>query len=163
MVSMKKDYAKLPYRDNVVCVVFQGEQFLLVQKPGWPEDYWKFPQGGINERESEFDAAQRELSEEIGSNKFKIHCLSGYTNQYDWDERSIELAGNRWRGQKQKFVLVEFLGVEGDLKIDGEELRAYKWVRFEELQSHLDHDFPLFTGYRKTIAKVIKECEKFFN
>ena len=159
---MKKVYSKLPYRKGVAFIVFQNRRFLLVQKPEWPDHYWKFPQGGMNDGESELETANRELIEEIGTDKFKIHGLSIHTNQYDWDEQSIKLAGLRWRGQIQKFVVVEFLGAEKDLKIDKKELKNWKWVEFKELQSHIDHKFPLFIGYWKTIRKVIEEYKEFF-
>lgn len=159
---MKKAYSKLPYRNGVAFIVFQGNRFLLVQKPEWPDHYWKFPQGGMDDEESELDTARRELVEEIGTDKFKICGLSIYTNQYDWDERSIRLAGLRWRGQIQKFVVVEFLGTDKDLNIDKKELKGYKWVKFDELQSHIDHKFPLFTGYWKTVCRVIEEYKELF-
>jgi len=159
---MKKVYSKLPYRKGVACIVFQKQRFLLVQKPEWPNHYWKFPQGGMNDGESELDTARRELIEEIGTDKFKIYGLSTYTNQYDWDEQSIKLAGFRWRSQIQKFVVVEFLGTEEDIKIDKKELKNYKWVELEELQNHVDHKFPLFTGYWKTIRKILEEYKKIF-
>jgi len=159
---MKKAYTKLPYRKNVACIVFQGRRFLLVQKPEWPNHCWKFPQGGINEKESEFEAAKREVIEEIGTDKFKIHGLSVHTNQYDWDNPSIKLANFRWRGQKQKFVLVEFLGSNKDLKIDYKEIKAHKWIDFDDLQLHVNHSHPSFTGYWKTLKNVIKEFEKLF-
>jgi 8-oxo-dGTP pyrophosphatase MutT (NUDIX family) len=46
---MKDTYKTLPYRDNVACIVFKGDEFLLVQLHLWEPNWWKFPQGGINE------------------------------------------------------------------------------------------------------------------
>lgn len=55
---------KLPYRDNISCIVFKDDMFLLVQLNDWPKDFWKFPQGGIEQGETEEEAVIRELIEE---------------------------------------------------------------------------------------------------
>lgn len=154
------DISFLPYRNNVSCVVFRGEMYLLVQKVGWPKNFWKFPQGGIEEDESNEEAVKRELAEELGTNKYKIAGVSRYLNKYDWSEDSVKLAGFRWRGQIQKFYLVEYLGSDEDIKLDKKEHQNYKWVNIEELLKSIDHDHKDFTNYKDSIEKVLKEFEK---
>lgn len=155
----KTDKDKLPYRDNVSCVVFKNDKFLLVQLKGWPKEYWKFPQGGVHEGEMEEDTAKRELKEELGTDKFKIVGKSIHTNLYNWDNRSIELAGCRWKGQNQRFYLIEFLGEEKDIKINKKEIQNHKWATRDELPVHIDHDVVYFSNYKASIDKVLKEFE----
>lgn len=50
----KLKVANLPYRNNVSCIVFRGDKFLVVQLNDWPENWWKFPQGGIEQDEIGF-------------------------------------------------------------------------------------------------------------
>ena len=149
--------SKLPYRDNISCVVFKEKNFLLVQRVGWPDNWWKFPQGGIDEGESEENAARRELLEELGGKKFKIIAKSNYTNRYDWTDDSVKLAGYRWRGQIQKFFLVEFLGTDKDIKINKNEIQRYKWVGLKNLLASINQDNKNFSNYRNTIKKILQE------
>lgn len=147
----------LPYRDNVSCVVYKDNKFLLLQGKGWPLNWWKFPQGGINNKETIDEAAIRELKEEVGSCNFKIIGLSKYNNIYDWNDESIKLASYRWRGQNQHFLLIEYLGKENNICLNSLELQDYKWVTQENLWLNIDHDDKNFANYKSTIKKVLAE------
>lgn len=165
-ISLKKSYTNpmrkkeidlLPYRKNVACVVFQGDNFLLVQLSVWHADWWKFPQGGVEDGESDEKAAKRELMEELGNEKFKIVAKSIHTNKYDWPDETIEAVNFRWRGQDQIFFLVEFYGNSEDIVVDREEIRDYRWVALEELIKSIDHKDKIFTNYGHTIKKILGE------
>lgn len=161
------DISNLPYRNNVCCVVYKGEEFLLLQDKGWPVNWWKFPQGGINTGESLEQAAARELKEETGSDNFKIIGKSKNFNNYDWNDDSVKLAGYRWRGQNQSYLLFEYLGEKNNINLDLSESQSYKWVTLEDLWLNIDHDDKNFTNYKNTIEKVLKEfnifCKKINN
>lgn len=150
----------LAYRDNVSCLVFKKDKFLLVQLIGWPKDFWKFPQGGIKPGEGEKEAVFRELKEELGTDKFKILTKSPYLHQYDWDKDSIEKAGFRWKGQRQKFYLVEFLGKDKDIRINTKEIQNYKWVERDQLTKHFFHKHKLFADYDLMIKRTLDKCFK---
>ena len=154
---------KLPYRKNVSCIVFKKKRFLLVQLINWPDNFWKFPQGGVRKNESEENAAHRELIEELNTDKFKFIAKSTYTNKYDWTKDVIKLAKNRWRGQIQKFFLMEYLGDDKDIKINKDEIKRYKWVELNELYTHIDNDNKNFKNYKNTIEKVILEFKKYLD
>ena len=155
--------SKLPYRNNVSCIVFKKNKFLLVQKNNWPENFWKFPQGGMEEGETYKQTAKRELTEELGTDKFRIIALSKYDNRFDWDDEAVRLAGYRWRGQIQKFFLIKFIGDNSDIDLDKDELRQYEWVSQDELYSHIDHDNKNFTNYKNIIEKIVEEFHKYFS
>lgn len=148
---------KLPYRNNVSCIVFRQKRFLLVQLAGWPDNWWKFPQGGMEENESEESAARRELFEELGSENFRIVAKSSHIHQYDWPEDSIKKAGYRWRGQSLRFLLVEHLGTDEEIQINRDEVQQYKWTELKDLFKNIDHDNPLFVNYKNVIEKVLLE------
>lgn len=151
---------KLPYRDNVSCIVFKNDKFLLVQLNDWPRDFWKFPQGGVKQDETEKEAVARELAEELGTDKFRIVAKSSHIHQYNWDRDSIEKAGFRWKGQKQRFYLVEFLGKDENIKINTDEVQDYKWVKRYELAKHFCHKHKLFANYDLVIKKTLEKCFK---
>lgn len=151
------DKNKLPYRDNVSCVVYRDIEFLLLQRKGWPKNWWKFPQGGIDKGESVEEAAIRELKEETGNNSFKIKGISKHLNIYDWNDEAFKLANYNWRGQKQKYILIEYFGEVDDITLDPNETQDYKWVSLEDLWSNINHDDKNFSKYKETIEKVLKE------
>lgn len=147
----------LPYRNNISCIVFKKNKFLLVQLNDWQKKWWKFPQGGMNENETEEAAAKRELREELGSDKFRIITKSIYTNQYDWPDEIIKAVKYRWRGQLQSFFLVEFYGKETEIIIDKNEINKYRWVELSDLMPLIDHKEKIFLNYRIIIEKILNE------
>lgn len=154
------DISQLPYRDNVSCVIFKDDKFLLIQLVDWQKNFWKFPQGGIETGETAEDAIQRELSEELGIEKYRIIGVSSHTNKYDWAEESVKLAGFRWRGQIQKFYVIEYLGAEEEIKINREEVRDYKWADLDDLLVSINPGHKDFANYKDSIEKVLAEFKK---
>ena len=156
----QKDFSQLPYRNNVSCVIFKGDRFLLVQLTDWPKNFWKFPQGGAEAGETEKDTIKRELSEELGIKDYRIIGVSSHTNKYDWSDDSVKLAGFRWRGQIQKFYLIEYLGTEKEIKINKDEVRDYKWADLDDLFVSINPGHKDFANYKESIEKVLTEFNK---
>jgi len=150
------EIANLPYRDNVCAVVFKGEKFLLIQRKRWPDKWWQFPQGGVEDDESDEDAVRRELAEEVGLQDIQVIGKSEHTRKYDWGADTVEEIGFKWRGQHQKFFLVEFLGECGEVVLEPE-FQKYKWAEQDELFKSIDHMDPDFAGYKSAVEKVLRE------
>ncbi|PIP57447.1 hypothetical protein COX03_03080 [Candidatus Woesebacteria bacterium CG22_combo_CG10-13_8_21_14_all_39_10] len=151
----------LLYRRNVSCILFKGNNYLLVQLADWEDNWWKFPQGGIKENETEEDAIRRELFEELNISNLKVIAKSKYTNLYDWPEEIVKKRGFKWRGQDQVFYLVEYLGDEPDIKIsDPHEVRKFQWVTKIELFNLISQKDKIFSGYKSVIKKIFKEYAK---
>ena len=156
----KINISQLPYRKNISCIVYKDDRYLLVQQVGWPKDFWKFPQGGIEGKENDQETIKRELNEELGMVKYRIVGVSKQLNKYDWPEDSVKLAGFRWQGQIQKFYLIEYLGDDNEIKLDKKEHQNYKWVDKAELIKSIDHDHKNFTNYKNSIEKVLIEYDR---
>lgn len=150
----------LPYRNNISCVVFKNKKFLLVQLLGWSKNLWKFPQGGIEENESEEETIKRELFEELSIEKYKIVGLSSCKHRYDWDENSLKKVNYKWRGQKQKFYVIEYLGEDKKIQVNQKEVRDYKWVGKKECLKSIDNF--LFQNYKNIIEKILEEFKAYF-
>jgi len=97
---------------------------------------WQMPQGGIDKGEKPRDAALRELTEEVGTDKAEIigktkawlsYELPGQLHRQAW--------GGRYRGQVQKWFAMRFLGADTDIKLDAHhpEFDAWKWTTRDEL------------------------------
>ena len=97
---------------------------------------WQMPQGGINEDETPETAALRELKEEIGTDNIIIIARSKRKYAYDIP---ASLIGHFWngqfRGQRQIWYLMKFLGEDNEINIDtaNPEFSQWKWVDIERL------------------------------
>lgn len=149
---------KLPFRDNVAGIVYKKDKYLLLQRIDWEDKYWKFPQGGVETGETDEQAISRELLEELGTNKFRILKKSSVTNTYDWDTESVIKAGNRWRGQIQRFFIVEFTGNDLDIRLP-KEIKTYKWADKNNLKIYIDHSAKNYTNYFASVKKVLLEIK----
>ncbi len=92
---------------------------------------WQMPQGGINGTEAPWQAALREMKEEIGTVNVRLIIESRDWISYDFpEELHTTLWGGRYVGQTQKWFLVEFLGKDSEINIDTRhpEFIAWCWV-----------------------------------
>jgi putative (di)nucleoside polyphosphate hydrolase len=96
-------------------------------------DAWQMPQGGLEEGESPWEGALRELEEETGVPPRLVERLAECTEPLRYD-LPPELAGKLWRGQwigqVQHWFAARFTGVDADVNIatDHPEFRDWKWV-----------------------------------
>jgi|688.fasta_scaffold00337_29 putative (di)nucleoside polyphosphate hydrolase len=156
-VKQLKIDKKLPYRQGVIAIVVNDKnQILLVQARSFKETEWKFPSGGLKEHETHKQALERELKEELGTNLFKTEKKSNVVNVYDWTPEFIFTQYNKknvlYRGQQQEQYLVRFIGQNHNIQLENEELRTYKWVEKEDLETHL-----LFEGQYLHALKTLKD------
>ena len=92
---------------------------------------WQMPQGGIDGTETPWQAALREMKEEIGTVNIRLITESRDWISYDFpEELHATLWGGRYVGQTQKWFLVEFLGKDSEINIDTRhpEFIAWRWV-----------------------------------
>tara|TARA_X000001036_G_scaffold430790_1_gene464023 strand:+ start:310 stop:777 length:468 start_codon:yes stop_codon:yes gene_type:complete len=127
----------LPLRLGVGIVVLNHENKVFVGKrKDNPIDKWQMPQGGVDLNETLTDAMKRELFEETSIKNIEIlKILEG------WQEYELphELLGKIWRGkyrgQKQKWFIVRFLGKleEINVKTVNPEFIEWKWIKVDQL------------------------------
>ncbi len=132
------DKSKLPLRIGVGAILINSEKKILVgkRKDHPHNDNWQMPQGGVNKGENLLSAVKRELEEETSVKSFKI--LKEIEN---WTEYGLPnyLIGKIWkgkyRGQKQKWFVLEFTGrdEEINIKTSNPEFIEWKWVEPDKL------------------------------
>lgn len=128
---------KLPYRPSVGLMILNSNFEVFVgRRIDARSEAWQMPQGGIDDGESPEIAAMREMQEEIGTNNAEIISSTKQWYQYDLPIYLIsKLWNGKYRGQRQKWFLLKFLGSNDEINIHNNhpEFIEWKWVKIEEL------------------------------
>lgn len=140
-MSHKKPIApeSLPYRPCVGCLVLNRRGLVFVGRRIDQEvgEAWQMPQGGIDEGEDLRAAALRELEEETGITQVRVIAEAPRWYSYDLPLEAIGTAmKGKYRGQRQKWFAMRFLGKDGDIDLNTHktaEFDAWKWVEIDEL------------------------------
>jgi len=127
----------LPYRPCVGIMLLNREGLIFVGKRiDQTVEGWQMPQGGIDNGETPEQAALRELEEEIGTRNAKfLRALDDWLT-YDLPSHLLGVAlRGRYRGQKQKWVAMRFLGADCDINVQTSEpeFQQWKWLAIEAL------------------------------
>ncbi|MHB8871548.1 MAG: WecB/TagA/CpsF family glycosyltransferase [Candidatus Doudnabacteria bacterium] len=140
-----KVFMSMPYRQNVASVILNKENMVFVAKRGREaekygsvtEDHWQFPQGGVDENEDLEKAVLREVREETNISALSILGKSEKTHSYLWNSTIRTLWFNRlkFKGQEQTIFYLKYQGNSSEIKLDGEELTEYKWVKPSEVKN----------------------------
>ena len=127
----------LPYRPGVGMMIVNKQKKIFVAKRLDSKVHaWQMPQGGMNLGETPSSAVFREMEEEIGTTKANIITESRMWYRYDIPEFLIKkLWSGKYRGQKQKWFLLEFYGEDSDINIGTQspEFSDWRWATLEEL------------------------------
>ena len=126
------------YRPGVGIMLLNpaGEVFVARRMDMPAMSAWQMPQGGIDPGETPFQAALRELKEEIGTDKAELLGESQGWLKYDLPaELSRGIWGGRYRGQRQKWFAMRFTGDDSDIDLATAhpEFDAWKWLSPERL------------------------------
>ncbi len=143
----------LPYRSCVGAMLINGQgRVFVAQRIDNPGPAWQMPQGGIDAGEAPRDAVLRELLEETGTDKAEIIAESSDWRDYDLPDVLIgKLWGGKYRGQRQKWFALRFLGDDGDIDIHSvqePEFSAWKWAAIDDLAD-------LIVPFKRTLYKDI--------
>lgn len=125
--------AKLPYRPCVGLMLMNDQgQIFVGQRNDRFEDAWQMPQGGVDEGETPRAAALRELQEEIGVTPDLVEIVAETDDWLPYDlphDIVPKIWKGRFRGQEQKWFLLQFLGEDDQINIqtDHPEFTRWKW------------------------------------
>lgn len=133
------DPKSLPYRPCAGVMLLNRDGKVFVgQRIDNSLEAWQMPQGGIDEGEDAETAAIREVGEETGIAPDLVEIVARSDEDLFYD-LPLDLIGKVWkgryRGQRQAWFLMRFLGEDADIDIVTEhpEFRAWKWADPAEL------------------------------
>tara|TARA_Y100000389_G_scaffold198287_1_gene234501 strand:+ start:1422 stop:1904 length:483 start_codon:yes stop_codon:yes gene_type:complete len=159
-MANKKKFDNLPLRSGVGIVVINGENKVFVAKRiDNPKNFWQMPQGGVDKDEDFLTAAYRELEEETSIKDVElIKELDGSTT-YELPKNLLGIIWKgKYRGQKQKWFLMRFLGSDKDINIQTKnpEFLEWKWVDLEEItETVVDFKSNVYKEIKEKIKKII--------
>ena len=157
---MKKNFSELPLRTGVGIVVLNNDNKVFVaRRIDNAKNFWQMPQGGVDKGESLLEAAYRELEEETNITNVKLIKEIEGTLTY---ELPAHLLGKIWKGkykgQKQKWFLMRFLGFDSDINIKTKnpEFIEWKWINLEQITNVVvDFKLHVYKDLKDKINKII--------
>jgi putative (di)nucleoside polyphosphate hydrolase len=135
-------HSGLPWRLNVGAVLFARDgRVLVARRADLPNAEgaaggWQLPQGGIDAGEDPRTAVLRELAEEIGTDRAEIIGEHPEWLGYDFPPGLGGRLPERFRGQRQRWFALRFLGEDADIRLDADphaEFDAWRWVPLAEV------------------------------
>tara|TARA_B100000902_G_C26886404_1_gene705145 strand:+ start:190 stop:660 length:471 start_codon:yes stop_codon:yes gene_type:complete len=126
------DKNQLPLRIGVGIIVLNSKNKVFVgRRKDNPGDKWQMPQGGVDKGEDFLTAMKRELIEETSIKNIKIIKEIEKIYHYELPDNLIGIIWKgKYRGQKQKWFVVKFLGKDSEinLKTKYPEFIDWKWL-----------------------------------
>jgi putative (di)nucleoside polyphosphate hydrolase len=115
----------------------EGKAF-VAQRLDSTLEAWQMPQGGLDKGEEAEAGAFRELEEETGIPRRLVEIIARCPVELTYDLPD-DLVGKmwqgKWRGQRQTWFLMRFLGTDEDVNLETPEpeFRAWRWAEPAEL------------------------------
>ena len=157
---MTNKYADLPLRSGVGIVVLNKDNKVFVAKRiDNKKNFWQMPQGGVDKGEDYLTAAYRELEEETSiKNVDLVKELDGLIS-YDLPKNLLGIIWKgKYRGQKQKWFVMRFLGQDSEINIKTKnpEFCDWRWIDLENI-SDLVVDFKLqvYEDVKEKVKKIL--------
>lgn len=136
-MPLPAEFTHLPYRPCVgIMLLNRDARVFVAQRLDAPGEAWQMPQGGIDEGETARRAALRELKEETGTDNAEIIAESKDWLRYDLPANLIpRVWQGRYRGQRQKWFVMRFLGRDSeiDIETDEPEFSTWRWAELDSL------------------------------
>ena len=157
MAKMSNKFKNLPLRNGVGIVVLNKNNKVFVAKRiDNAKNFWQMPQGGINQGEDFINAAYRELYEETSIQNVELIKELDGTITYELPDYLLGIIWKgKYRGQKQKWFLMRFVGEDKEININTKnpEFLEWKWIDIEQITE-------VVVSFKLHVYKELKEKVK---
>ena len=160
MVKMEEKYKNLPLRIGVGIVVLNKDNKVFVAKRiDNPKNFWQMPQGGVDNGEDFLSAAYRELKEETSIKDVELIQEMDGILTYELPKHLLGIIWKgKYKGQKQKWFLMRYLGNDNDINIktDKPEFLEWKWIDIDMITNEVvDFKLHVYEELKKKVKKII--------
>ena len=157
---MKDEFKNLPLRNGVGIVVLNKDNKVFVAKRiDNPKDFWQMPQGGVDQNESYLDAAYRELYEETNIKEIELIKEVEEFTTYELPDHLLGIIWKgKFKGQKQKWFIMRFVGNEDEINIKTKkpEFLDWKWIDVNEITKKVvDFKYEVYKKVKKEVEKIL--------
>ena len=161
---MKEKYKDLPLRSGVGIVVLNDKNKVLVAKRiDNPKNFWQMPQGGVGKGENFYEAALRELKEETSIVSVKLIKEIQKKFIYILPDNLIGIIWKgKFKGQKQKWFVMRFVGNESEINIKTKhpEFLDWKWIDLEDLSKiAVNFKLEMYNKVKLEVKKIVTQGE----
>jgi len=157
---MKKKFKNLPLRNGVGIILLNKENKIFVAKRiDNPKNFWQMPQGGVDNGEDYLSAAYRELEEETSIKDVELIQEIDGIMTYELPKNLLGIIWKgKYRGQKQKWFLMRYLGNDKDINIktNKPEFFEWKWIELKMItEVVVDFKLNVYKELKEKIQKII--------
>jgi len=154
-----KKRKELPLRVGVGIALLNHENKIFVGKRiDNPANSWQMPQGGVDKNEDFLQAAKRELEEETSIKTVKVIKKLNEWLTYDLPKNLLgKLWKGKYRGQKQKWFIMKFIGKNDEINIRTKkaEFSDWKWIKPSDLPAvAVDFKVNIYKKIAKELAST---------
>ncbi len=160
MAKMEEKFKRLPLRSGVGIILLNKENKVFVAKRiDNPKNFWQMPQGGVDDGEDYLSAAFRELEEETSVKNVKLIKEIEGTTSYELPDNLLGIIWKgKYKGQKQKWFLMRYIGKDEDININTKkpEFMEWKWIDISRItELVVDFKLEVYKELQKKIKKII--------
>ena len=157
---MEDRFKKLPLRNGVgIIVLNKNNKVFVAKRIDNPKNFWQMPQGGVDEGEDFLSAAYRELEEETSIKTVELIEEIDEITTYILPKHLLGIIWKgKYKGQKQKWFLMRFLGNDNEINISTNkpEFLEWKWINLEMITDVVvDFKLEVYKTLKKKIKKII--------
>jgi len=157
---VKEKFKNLPLRNGVGIVVLNNKNKVFVAKRiDNPKNFWQMPQGGVDDGEDFLTAAYRELEEETSIKNVKLIQEIDGTMTYELPDHLLGIIWRgKYKGQKQKWFLMRYLGDDKDINIKTKkpEFLEWKWIDLDMITDvAVDFKSHVYEEIKDKVKKII--------
>ncbi len=157
---MNKKYENLPLRNGVGIILLNKENKIFVAKRiDNPKNFWQMPQGGVDKNENYYKAALRELEEETSIKSVKLIKEIERKFTYILPDHLIGIIWKgKFKGQKQKWFVMRFIGNESEININTKhpEFLDWKWIDLEDLTKiAVNFKLNVYKNIKQELSKIL--------
>ena len=157
---MEQKFKNLPFRKGVgIIVLNRYNKIFVARRIDNPGNFWQMPQGGVDENEDFLSAAYRELEEETSIKKVKLIKEIDEMTTYELPNNLLGIIWKgKFKGQKQKWFLMRYLGDDGEININTNkpEFLEWKWIDLDMITDVVvDFKLEVYKILQKKIKMII--------